>query len=238
MDNKIEIRSLSRGVTIKFFNNHVRERYSDNESLLDACLIREWDTMPEIAVKQNTFYFTLGNFTPVFEEKVHVRGKKDKLHTPWMVLHLKFKERYIKDRDTGIMKPLGQRQILVNNIDTKLVKLDEVKEAFDGVSIVYGSKYVTYNFNNSKEIRLEHIEDQAKGVELIKKCLPFTVQSTLHEGTVEENILTVNYPVNTPKTDTHGLRGHIWKVSFKEQVGKKTTQFARVLISNSARDKR
>jgi hypothetical protein len=236
MDNKIEIRSLSRGVTTRFFNDQVKERYGDNETLLEACLIRDWDTMPEIQVKQNTFYFTLNNFMPVFEEKIHVRGKKDKKQTPWMVLHLKFKEKYIKDKDTGLMKPLGQRQILINNIDRN-VNLEDVKKAFDGETIVYGSKYVTYNFNNSKEVRLEHIQTEAMGIELIKKCLPFTVQSTLHEGSIEDNILTVNYPVNTPKVDTYGLRGHIWKVSFKEQVGKKTTQLARVLISNSARSK-
>lgn len=237
MEDKIQIRSLSRGITTRLFNDQVRERYSDNETLLNACLMRDWDTHPELQVKQNLFYFTLGNFTPVYEEKIHIRGKKDKLQTPWMVLHLKFKERYIKDRDTGEMKPLGQRQILINNIDVN-INLDDVKKAFDGTSIIYGSKYVTYNFNNSKEIRLEHLDNQAAGIELIKKCLPFTVQSTLHEGTVESNITTVNYPENIPKTDTHGLRGYIWKVSFSKKVGNKTVQLSRVLISNSARDKK
>ncbi len=234
MTEQQEIRALSRGIVTRLFNDQVKERYSDNQSLLDTCLIRSWDTMPEIQVKQNTFYFTLNNFIPVYEEKIHVRGKKDKLQTPWMVLHLKFKERYIKDRETGHMKPLGQRQILINNIDAN-VDLAEVKKSFDGVSIIYGSKYVTYNFNNSKEIRLEHIDNQAMGIDLIKKCLPFCAKNTLHEGSVEDNVLTVTYPTNTPKTDTHGLRGHVWKVSFKEQVGKKTVQVARILISNSAR---
>lgn len=238
MDDKIQIRSLTRGLVTKLFNQQVKDRYSDNQTLLDSLLIREWDTVPEINLKSDLFYFTLGNFTPVYEEKIHVRGKKDKLQTPWMVLHLKFKERYVKDKDSGLLKPLGQRQILVNNIDINLVNLETVKKAFDGVSIIYGSKYVTYNFNNSKEIRLEHIDNQAMGIDLIKKCLPFTVQSTLHEGNVEDNILTVNYPTNTPKTDTYGLRGHIWKVSFKQQTGNKTTQLMRVLISNSARNKK
>jgi hypothetical protein len=237
MDDKIQIRALSRGIATKFFNDQVKDRYADNETLVDGLLVRDWDTMPEIQVKQNTFYFTLGNFTPVYEEKVHVRGKKDKLSTPWMVLHLKFKERYIEDSVTGEMKPLGQRQILINNIRPD-INLDDVKKTFDGTSIVYGSEYVTYNFTNSKEIRLEHCQSRLAGIELIKKCLPFTIQSTLHEGQVEDNILTVIIPENTPKVDTYGLRGHIWKVSFKQQIGKKTTQLARVLISNNARSKK
>jgi hypothetical protein len=237
MDDKLQIRALSRGVTTKFFNEQVTQRYGDNQLLLDACLIRDWDTQPEIIVKQNTFFFTLNNFMPIYEEKVKVRGKKDNLRTPWMVLHLKFKEQYVKDNKTGEMKPLGHRRVLINNIDIN-INLFDVKKAFDGETFVYGDKYVTYNFTNSKEIRLEHVESEQMGINLIKKCLPFTEQSTLHEGSVEDNILTVNVPKNTPKVDTFGLRGYIWKVSFHEQKGKRATQVNRVLIANSARSKK
>lgn len=235
LTDKIQIRTLSRGAVSKLFNDQVQERYSDNETLLDACLIRDWDTHPEIQVKQNFFYLTLGNFTPVYEEKVHIRGKKNNLQTPWMILHLKFKEQFIKDSETGKIKPLGQRRILINNIDEKIIDSDLVKKTFDGTSIVYGSKYITYNFTNAKEIKLKHIENEATGIDLLKKCLPFTVQSTLHEGSVEDNILTVNAPKNTKKVDTHGLRGYVWKVSFHQKIGKRSIQLFRVLIANTKR---
>lgn len=236
MNDKIEIRSLSRGVVSKLFNDQVRERYSDNETLLNACLMRDWDTHPELQVKQNLFYFTLNNFVPVYEEKVYMRNKVKTDLSPWMMIHIKFKEEYIKVN--GVMTKLGQRRQKVSNIDLSQVNPDSIKKAFDGKSFIYGSKYVTYNFNNGKEIQFRHIDNEAMGIDLISSCLPFTIKSTQHEGELKDNILTVNVPKNTPKIQCDGLRGYIWKVTFHEKDGKKTNQISRVLISNNARSKK
>jgi hypothetical protein len=236
MDNKIEIRALSRGIGSKLFNQQVKERYHDNDNLLNACLIRDWDTMPEITYKHSLFYFVLNNFMPVYDEKVHVRGKaKSSISLPWMVLHLKFAERYIKDRETGEMKPIGQRRIKISNIDIATANAEAVKRAFDGKSIIYGRKYVTYNFANGKEIKLQHIDSEAMGIDLISTCIPFTMKDTRFDGDVSKNILTVSIPENAPNTDTFGLRGHIWKATFHERQGKKTNQLFRVLIANRAK---
>jgi hypothetical protein len=75
------------------------------------------------------------------------------------------------------------------------------------------------------------------GIKFIELCLPFTDETTHQEGRLIDNILTVNKPNNTPKVDTFGLRGHVYKVTFHQRDGKRTNQVDRVMIANSARQK-
>jgi hypothetical protein len=234
--NKIQIRALSRGIGTKLFNQQVKERYGDNPDLMDTCSVQDWDTMPEIIYKQLTYFLTLGNFTPIFEEKVYMRNKplvKDKTFYPWMVLHLKFKERYIKVN--GELKPLGQRRIKISNVDVSKLNSEKVSSIFKEASLTYGNKFVTYNFSNGKEIRLEHCSDTGNAIDLIKRCLLVTNSATHQQGEVVDNILTVNKPKNTPKVDTFGLTGYVYRVTIHERVGKKTNQILRVMIENKAR---
>ncbi|WP_373545027.1 hypothetical protein [Chamaesiphon sp.] len=235
--NKIAIRALSRGIGTKLFNQQVVERYGDNTDLMDACKIQDWDTMPEMVFKQLTYFFTLSNFTPVFEEKIHLRNKplaKDRIAYPWMMIHLKFKERYIKV--DGVLKPIGQRRIKISNIDPAKIDSESIAKAFKDVFMIYGNNYCTYNFNNGKEIRLEHVSTQAKGIELISLFLPFTDTTTHQKGEIADNILTVSKPKNTPKVDTTGLKGYVYKITIHERQGKKVNQIFRVMIENGSRD--
>lgn len=234
--DKIANRALTAGVCNKLYNDQVQQRYSDNQTLLDVCTIYPFNSHLEILDKKLTFYFVLENYTPQIEERVRIRGKKDKsdLPTTWMKVHIKFKERYIKS-DTGETKALGQRRITVNNIDESKIDADKMIAVFSGKSFIFGSNYVTYNFKNGKEIVLKHIESEAVGIELIRTFLDYTVESTHMDGKFEGNILTVNAPKNAPKPETDGLRGHIYKLTFHKRDGKRTNQIARILIPNKVK---
>lgn len=232
---KQRIRTLSRGIIAKLFNKQVIDRYSDNQDLLDTCTVQSFDTVPEMLLKQIAFYFTLDNFTPQVNEKLVMRNKGAKKpidNLPWMLLHVKFKERYIFDKETGEEKPLGQRRIRISNIDEKLAIVDDVKKSFNGMNVKYGSNWLSYNFKNGREIRLEHLSSREQGIKLIKASMPFTVKEHQHEGEIEDNVFDVKPPKNTPKLDTDGLIGHIFKVTFHKREGNKTNKLATVYVAN------
>jgi hypothetical protein len=242
-ESKKQLRVLSRGIGNKLFNKKVNDRYEGNQDLIDACLIQPFDSLLESIDKKLTFFLTLENFVPTFEEKIYLRNKpkrkkkdaQDDETIPWMILHLNFKEKFIKDED-GTTKPLGQRRIEVNNIDENKIVEKELRKAFNGSTYKYGSKYVTYNFNNGKEIRLEHASSEKNGIDLISRCLSFCLDSAKQDGDLDDNILTVNKPKNTKKVDTHGLVGYIYRITFYKQQGKRTTKIYSLLLSNKARE--
>jgi hypothetical protein len=239
---KLQTRTLSRGIRTKLFNKQVGDRYSDNQDLLDACSIQPYDTIPEIIDKKIDFFFTLDNFAPQVIEKIRLRNKPKKGegevggNLPWMYVHLKFKERYININ--GILKPTGQRRIKVSNIDLGKTTEKLLREKLEGLTLTYGSSYVTYNFNNGKEIRLEHVDTINNGRKIIEQLIPLTLNEYQHSGEVSKNIFTVTPPENTPTVDMHGYTGYAYKLSFHKQEGKKTIKLFSLLLANKARDKK
>lgn len=239
--NKARLRAISRGVGSKLFNQKVVERYGDNQDLLDTCLIQSFDTIPEIIDKKLTFFFVLENYTPVVEERVHIRGKKTKSsasdNIPWMILHFKFKEKYIEDRDTGELKRLGQRQLKCCNVNLDLVDTESIKKTFDGLSIFYGDRWIGYNFTNGKEIRLKYIE-RDKAIILIDKLNEFTLKEYQQDGKAEENIYDLGVPKKVRKPDNYGLTGHLFKITFHAREGNKTKRLRSVMIQNKISNKK
>jgi hypothetical protein len=241
--DKAKNRALSRGIGTRIFNEQVKERYGDNPDFLEGLTIQPFDALLDVVNKKIDYFFTYGNFTPTIEEKIHLRNKpkkglKDDSALPWFMIHLKFAERYIKDRETGEMKPLGQRTIRVSNADLEKYDRDKLKKAFDGKTFQYGSEYVKYIYANARELKFEHVHSREQGIEIINLALPWVVDGTKQEGNVADNILTVAMPKNAPKVDTHNLVGHIFKVTLHKREGKKSTKVDQVMISNKARDKK
>jgi hypothetical protein len=234
---KARLRAVTRGVGTKFFNQQVSDRYSDNPSVLEALTLYDHDSLIEVLNKKIDFFFTLKNTVPVVEEVVHVRGiSKAKGQIPWMVLHFKFKEQYIKDKETGEQKRVGQRQIRISEIDESKCDTDAIKKAFDGYTFTYGTNWVTYNFDNKKEIKLSHCESKKKGVELIKKAIKFTLHADKKDDEIDKGILTVIPPENVYKGDYYGMVGYCFKVSFFIKKGKRAVKIAQVNIANKARE--
>lgn len=236
---KLRSRTIARGIGTRIFNERVKERYQGNEDFLEALTIQPFDALLDIVNKKIDFYFTHENFVPTYEEKVHLRNKprggiNDELY-PWLKLHLKFSERFIRDQETGVIKPLGQRSIRISNVDPQKFNKDAVKKAFDNVTFQYGDHLIKYIFSNARELKLLHAHSKQDGVNLIKAAFPFVRDDLKHDGNIEDNILTVNAPKNSPKADTHGLVGHIFKVTLYEMRGKKATKIESVMISNKVK---
>lgn len=239
---KIRLRTLSRGISAKLFNERVKERYADNQSLLDTCLIRDYDTIPEILLKKITFFFTLENYTPIVEEKIYMRnkpkkGSNEQANTPWLILHFKFKERYIKDRSTGELKPLGQRRMTCFNVDIGKIDKNSLKQAFDGFTFYYGDTWIGYNFTNNREIKLKHSESKEKAIELIEKLNQFTIKDYQPEGKIEDNIFNLSVPKNSPKPDNYNLTGHLFKITIHQKESNKIKKILSVMIQNKVKNK-
>lgn len=247
---KTQARAQARGIRNKFHNQQVRDRYGSNDAILKACLIEPWDTEPEITNKILTFSLILQNFTPIVSEKISFRNKaktKNKQDENeerssgeiWAQIHIKFKERFIKDRTTGLMKPLGQRRITVNNINPELLINQEeskkkIKNLLDNETILYGRNYVSYNFLNGKGIRLEHVGSNVKGIKLIEKFVSLTKEEHQQPGEVKKNIFILIVPeLNTPSLDTDRLLGHFFKITFHQQIGKKSGKLLTIMLNNS-----
>lgn len=233
---KQRIRATSRGISNKLYNDFVNQRYEGNQDLLDTCLIQPFDIVPEIIDKKLTFFFTLGNYTAEVKEKLVMRnkgnsGKGDDL--PWLILHVKFKEKYIKDAVTGELKPLGQRRIKISNINENKTTVESLQSAFNGFNFKYGDKWISYNFTNGKEIRLEHQSSKISAMKLIELSLPFTIEEHRQKGDIADNVFSVTPPKNTPTLDTDGLVGHVFRVTVHQRQGKKVNKLFAAYISNA-----
>lgn len=236
-----ELRAVSRGISARLFNDKVRERYEGNQELLNCCLIQPFDTIPEMTFKQNTFFFTLNNFTPNIIEKIRLRNRANGAISKgliWAMVHLKFKETYIKDSETKESKPVGQRTIKVSNVDPEVIELKKIRELLRGKELLFGSNWVTYNFTNGKEIRLEHVSTREDGIKLIEVLLQLTLKEFQQPGNVSKNCFTVIPPeLNTPKIDMFGKVGYVYKITFHQMEGKREKKFRSIMIPNKAREK-
>jgi hypothetical protein len=237
---KQRLRALTKGITAKFYNKQVSDRYAGNQDFIEACTIHPFETVPEITAKQCLFYFVLENYTPQIQEKVHLRnkpkGKKSQLdYHPWATIHMRFAEKYVKDPITGEIKPSGQRQIHLSNIDLEKIDDEVLQSALNGATLKFGTSYTTYNFRNGKEIRIEHVDTREHGINLIEKLVPFTLSEYHQVGAVEDNILTVIPPKNTPHVLVHGMTAHVYRVSFHQRDGNKSIKLKHTLISNKSR---
>lgn len=236
--DKLRLRTLTKGVNAKFYNEQVKQRYEGNSDLLEACTIYPFETLPEITAKQFLFYFVLENYTPQVKEKIYLRnkpkGSKPVDNLPWATIHLKFAEKYVKDPLTGELKPSGQRQIHLSNVNLDLSD-DMFIKALSGLTLTYGSSYTTYNYRNGKELRLEHVSSSDRGITLLEKFVPLTLKEHQQEGAIDENVFIVTPPKRTPKVLVHGMTGYVCRISFHEQQGNKTVKLKRLLIPNKAK---
>jgi hypothetical protein len=228
---KGRIRALSRGIGTKLFNAKVNQRYRDDDTLRDSCLVQDYDSLIEVTYKFMLFNFVLDNYTPSIEERLQQRPKGKP--TPWMVLHFKFDKKFVPDKTTNILKPLGERRLRISHVDLSTINESDIKKVFDGFTLKYGNDFVTYNFSDKREIKLKHLDKSGDAITVISKALKFTSDRNKSEGEITESIAVTSLPKNTPKLDAHGLLGHLFKITFYEQQGNRTAKLHSIFISNN-----